>query len=51
MATVGPGASSLFPEDWENYLAAIPEEERDDLIVAYGKRLRGELGEQGLNFS
>ena len=43
----GPGANMLFPEDWENYVAAIPEEERGDFIAAYGRRLRGELGEQG----
>lgn len=41
----GPGASFLFPEDWALYEAAIPEEERGDYIKAYGRRLRGELGE------
>ena len=33
------GASRLFPEAWEHYLAPIPEAERDDLIAAYHKRL------------
>ncbi len=33
------GASRLFPEPWEHYLAAIPEEERDDLIAAFHRRL------------
>lgn len=33
------GASRLFPEPWEHYLAAIPEAERGDLIAAYHKRL------------
>ncbi|WP_046472006.1 prolyl aminopeptidase [Allosalinactinospora lopnorensis] len=33
------GASYLFPDIWESYLAPIPEEERDDLIGAYSKRL------------
>lgn len=42
----GPGASFLFPEDWAKYEAAIPENERDDYIKAYGRRLRGELGEE-----
>ncbi len=40
------GASFLFPEDWALYEAAIPENERDDYIKAYGRRLRGELGEE-----
>lgn len=39
------GASYLFPEDWEKYEQAIPENERNDYIKAYGKRLRGELGD------
>lgn len=33
------GASQLFPDLWESYLAAIPEEERDDLVAAYARRL------------
>ncbi|RCV52292.1 prolyl aminopeptidase [Marinitenerispora sediminis] len=33
------GASFLFPDEWESYLAPIPEEERDDLIGAYSERL------------
>mmetsp|Transcript_13915 Transcript_13915/g.20828 ORF Transcript_13915/g.20828 Transcript_13915/m.20828 type:complete len:271 (+) Transcript_13915:513-1325(+) len=41
----GPGANMIFPEDWQNYEAAIPEDERGDYIAAYGRRLRGELGE------
>ena len=36
------GASHLFPEAWEEYLAPIPEDERDDLIGAYHRRLFGE---------
>lgn len=40
----GPGADQLFPEDWAQYIAVIPEQERSDLIAAYGRRLRGELG-------
>lgn len=35
------GASQLFPDLWEAYLAPIPESERDDLITAYHKRLVG----------
>ena len=42
----GPGANYLFPEDWSAYENAIPVEERNDYIKAYGKRLRGEMGEE-----
>lgn len=33
------GASRLFPEAWQQYIAAIPEDERGDLIAAFHKRL------------
>jgi proline iminopeptidase len=33
------GASWLFPEKWEGFLAPIPPEERHDLIGAYHRRL------------
>jgi len=33
------GASAIFPDAWEHYLAAIPEAERGDLVAAYHKRL------------
>jgi proline iminopeptidase len=33
------GASRLFPDAWEHYLAPIPEAERGDLIAAYHRRL------------
>jgi proline iminopeptidase len=33
------GASRLFPDRWEHYIAAIPEAERGDLMAAYRKRL------------
>ncbi|HEY5721796.1 MAG TPA: prolyl aminopeptidase [Allosphingosinicella sp.] len=33
------GASNLFPDKWEAFLAPIPEEERGDLVAAYRKRL------------
>ena len=35
------GASSLYPDAWEDFLAPIPEEERGDLVEAYRKRLTG----------
>lgn len=40
------GSSWLYPEDWEAYIAAIPVEERGDLIGAYHKRITGGLGEE-----
>lgn len=33
------GASRMFPDAWEHYLAPIPESERGDLIAAYHRRL------------
>ncbi|KAI0250223.1 proline iminopeptidase [Lactifluus subvellereus] len=33
------GASHLFPDAWEEYLAPIPESERGDLILAYHAQL------------
>lgn len=35
------GASRLFPDAWQHYLAVIPEEERGNLIAAYHRRLTG----------
>lgn len=33
------GASRLFPDAWEHYVAAIPEAERGDFITAFHERL------------
>jgi len=33
------GASRLFPEYWEQYLAPVPESERDDMVSAYYRLL------------
>ena len=35
------GASALFPDRWEDYVAPIPQKERGDLIAAFHKRLTG----------
>ena len=35
------GASRLFPDFWEDYVAPIPPEERDDLMQAFYRRLTG----------
>jgi proline iminopeptidase len=36
------GASFVFPDVWETFLAPIPEDERGDLMAAYHRRLTGE---------
>ncbi len=36
------GASALFADAWEGYLAPIPEAERSDLLHAYYRRLTGD---------
>jgi proline iminopeptidase len=36
------GASELFPDEFDKYLAPIPEEERTDLRGAYHRRLTGD---------
>ncbi|WP_008308699.1 prolyl aminopeptidase [Leptolyngbya sp. PCC 6406] len=36
------GASFLFPDAWETYLAPIPPEEHHDLVAAYYRRLTSE---------
>lgn len=33
------GASRIFPDKWEAFLAPIPDEERGDLVAAYARRL------------
>jgi proline iminopeptidase len=35
------GASEIFPDKWEEFLALIPEAEQDDLVAAYHRRLTG----------
>ena len=42
------GASILFPDAWEAYLAPIPDAERHDLLGAYYRRLTDENKEQRL---
>lgn len=45
----GKGTSFLFPAEWEDFVKEIPQDELDDAngsyIVAYGRRLRGEKGD------
>ena len=40
------GASHIFPDAWEGFLAPIPVDEQDDLIAAYHRRLFGENREE-----
>jgi len=35
------GASWVFPDSWQDFLAPIPKEERGDLLQAYHRRLTG----------
>lgn len=36
------GASWVFPEEWQAFIAPIPEAERSDMMEAYRKRLTGD---------
>ncbi|HEV2866837.1 MAG TPA: prolyl aminopeptidase [Allosphingosinicella sp.] len=36
------GASEIFPDKWEEFLAPIPEAERGDFVAAYHRRLTGD---------
>jgi len=36
------GACHVFPDYWQEFILPIPEEERDNLVAAYYKRLSGE---------
>lgn len=42
------GASALFPEEWEHFLAPIPPQEHKDLLSAYHSRLIGSDEEKKL---
>ena len=36
------GASELFPDFWQDFIAPIPDAERDDLLAAHHRRLTGD---------
>ncbi|MCA9682158.1 MAG: prolyl aminopeptidase [Myxococcales bacterium] len=38
----GGGTAKIFPDAWADFVAAIPEDERDDLLAAYHRRLIGD---------
>ena len=44
------GADMLFPDFFEPYQEAIPEEERGDMIKAYYKRLKGDNEQEKLKW-
>lgn len=35
----GGGAGKFFPERWQNFASLIPQDEQDDMIAAYARRL------------
>jgi proline iminopeptidase len=39
------GASAIFPDAWEDYVAQIPVDERGDMVSAYHRRLTSENAE------
>ncbi len=43
------GASMIHPEKWDHFLAAIPEDERGDMMAAYRRRLVSDDEETRLN--
>jgi proline iminopeptidase len=36
------GAGEIYPDRWEEFVSVIPEDERDDLVGAYHRRMTGE---------
>lgn len=40
----GGGAEFIYPEEWDEYINFIPEAERGDVVAAYSRRLKGEMG-------
>ncbi len=40
------GAKHIFPEFWTEFVCIIPEDERDDLVSAYYRRLHGDLEQE-----
>jgi proline iminopeptidase len=38
---LGAGANHVFPEYWAEFVGAIPEAERTDLVAAYHRRIHG----------
>lgn len=45
------GASSIYPDKWDEFIAMLPEDERDDTVEAYRKRLTGDDADEQLRFA
>ena len=45
------GASSIYPDGWEEFASIIPESERDDLIGAYARRLTSDDLDERLRYA
>ncbi len=43
---VNSGANRIFPDYWQEFIELIPEQERDDLVCAYHRRLHGNNQEE-----
>ena len=42
------GASAVYPDKWDDFISLIPEDEHDDLVEAYRKRLTSEDADERL---
>ncbi len=42
------GASAVYPDKWDEFVAPIPQDERGDLVEAYRRRLTGEDADERL---
>jgi proline iminopeptidase len=47
----GGGAGKFFPERWQNFAGLIPEDEQDDMIAAYARRLFSGDMQQEIRFA
>ena len=47
----GGGAGTFFPELWNKFTAIVPEDEQDDMISAYGRRLFSGDMQQEIRFA
>ena len=43
------GASSVFPDHWENFLAPVPEDQRDEMVASYARLLSSSNREERLH--
>ncbi len=43
------GASSVFPDHWENFLAPVPDDQREDMVASYARLLSSPNREERLH--